>query len=111
MKILAIGRLHRRLPNWRAYLNGEAQMLWEWHAAGLLWQSHYCRDWHCAVLMLECRDLHEAEQYLHLLPSVKTGVLEFELTALEPFDALARIFCEHQQPLPWWWAESESIEK
>jgi hypothetical protein len=74
------------------HLKAEARHLWELVQAGVVRETYFRSDRHEAVLMLECADLDEAEEKLAGLPLVQTGLIEFEVIPLVPYDGFTRLF-------------------
>jgi hypothetical protein len=50
------------------YLKAEAQRVWELYQAGVIRESYFSQDQHCAVLILECVDSAEARRILATPP-------------------------------------------
>ncbi|MEW6365928.1 MAG: muconolactone Delta-isomerase family protein [Acidobacteriota bacterium] len=94
MKILAI---EKELPgltsaDFAPHLEAEAARAWELHKAGVVRELYFRADVHCAVLVLECRDVEEARRILATLPLVKQGLIEFETIPLVPYAGFERLF-------------------
>jgi muconolactone delta-isomerase len=95
MKILA---LEKEIPGIAddqftpALLKEEAGQAWELHQAGIIRELYFRQDRHEAVLILECKDVEEAQSILALLPLVKAGLLAFEIIPLIPYDGFTRLF-------------------
>jgi hypothetical protein len=94
MKILA---LEKELPGvtstqFQPLLKEEARCLWELQQVGLVREAHFDVKAHTAVLILECADEAAARLALAGLPLVQTGLIEFELIPLAPYDGYARLF-------------------
>jgi hypothetical protein len=47
-----------------------------------------------AVLILECADVHEAQQTLESLPLMQAGLIRFDVIPLIPYPGFARLFQE-----------------
>jgi hypothetical protein len=94
MKILA---LEKECPagsaeQFRPLLKEEALSVWKLQQAGLVREIYFSAEAHTAVLVLECETKEAARQALAGLSLVKTGLIEFELTTLVPYDGFARLF-------------------
>ena len=70
----------------------EAARAWELHQAGIIRELYFSEDRHEAVLILECNNAEEARAVLGTLPLVKSGLIEFEIIPLIPYDGFARLF-------------------
>ena len=96
MKILA---LEKDLPGaaaelFQPLLKDEARRVWELHQAGAIREIYFNSGQHTAVIMLECPNVEEAQEFLSTLPLFKAGLVEFEIIPLAPYDGLARLFSE-----------------
>lgn len=94
MKILA---LEHELPgltdaDFAPHLKAEALHAWQLYQQDVLRELYFRRDRHEAVLVLECRDLAEAEAALNTLPLVQQRLITFELIPLAPYPGFARLF-------------------
>jgi hypothetical protein len=94
MKILA---LEREIPGvpvaaLKPLLKSEATKVWELYQQGVVRELYFDAEKHTAVLVLECNDLHAARQSLDRLPLVQSGLIDFELVPLAPYDGFARLF-------------------
>jgi hypothetical protein len=78
----------------RALAREEASGLWALVQAGVVRETYFRTDRADAVLLLECRDLGEARDYLGRLPLVRAGLIRFELIGLRPYAGFARLFTE-----------------
>jgi len=97
MKILAI---EQDLPgksdeDFRPHRNAEAARAWELYQAGTIRELYFRPDVHCAVLMLECTDVEEAQRILNTLPLVKAGLITFDVIPLIPYPGFSRLFAEN----------------
>jgi hypothetical protein len=100
MKILAI---EKECPDSQkkliqARLIDEAVKVWELYQKGIIREAYFQQESHEAVLMLECKDLIEAQTFLRTLPLVEEGLIEFKLMPLLPYDGFARLFTSQQTP-------------
>jgi hypothetical protein len=73
-------------------LQQEARQAWVLQQAGSIREMYFSQDKHEAVLILECRDVHEAQSVLASLPLVKAGLLNFTCIPLIPYDGFSRLF-------------------
>lgn len=94
MKILA---MEIEMPNvsgkdFEPYLKAEALRVWELYQVGIVREIYFDNNKHNAVIILECKDTQEAEEYLKTLPLVKEGLICFDIIALEPYPGFARLF-------------------
>lgn len=95
MKILA---LEREMPGsqpeaFQPWLRAEAATVWELHLQGVIRELYFNAEEHTAILVLECEDLQAARRILDRLPLVESGLIDFELIPLAPYDGFARLFC------------------
>ena len=94
MKILA---LEKELPGaasekFKLHAKAEALRAWELYQSGIIRELYFRQDRNEAVLVLECRDLAEAESVLNTLPLVKEKLIAFDLIPLVPYPGFARLF-------------------
>lgn len=73
-------------------LKTEAARAWELHQAGIIRELYFSQDRHEAVLILECDNAEEARAVLATLPLVKSGLIDFKIIPLIPYDGFARLF-------------------
>jgi hypothetical protein len=102
MKVLA---LEKDLPGataqeFQPLLKAEARRIWELQQSGWLREIYFRADQHCAVLMLECANIEEAQGLLSALPLAAAGLISFEIIPLAPYDGLARLFEKGSNPSP-----------
>ncbi len=76
----------------QAYLLPEAQKVWELHKRDIIRETYFQEEKHLAVLILECQDLAEARSVIRSLPLVETGLIDFDLVPLVPYDGFERLF-------------------
>lgn len=74
------------------HLRAEAEGVWALYQSGVVREIYFRQDRSDAVLMLECKDLHEAQEMLASLPLVKLGLIRFEIVSLVPYPGFARLF-------------------
>jgi hypothetical protein len=96
MKILA---LEQEVPgttgeDFQPYLQAEAARAWELYQAGVCRELYFRRDRPEAVLVLECKDVAEAEEIVGSLPLVQAGMITFDLIPLKAYPGFARLFKE-----------------
>lgn len=94
MKILA---LEHEVPgvnqeDFREVAGEEALKVWELIQSEKIAEIYFRRQHDQAVIMLECRDLQEADEIIQTLPMVKNGLIIFELIPLKPYPGLSRLF-------------------
>jgi muconolactone delta-isomerase len=94
MKILA---LEKDIPGTgdeqiTSHLQAEARRAWELYKDGVFRELYFRRDRPEAVLILECKDTHEANQALSSLPLVKNGLITFDVIPLTPYPGFERLF-------------------
>ena len=75
-------------------LKVEAMKVWELYKGNVIRELYFHKDEHYAVLILECKDVKEAEKYLGQLPLVKGKLIEFNIIPLTSYDGFARLFKE-----------------
>ncbi len=73
-------------------LKTEATRAWELHQAGIIREIYFSEDRHEAILVLECNNAEEARAALATLPLVKSGLIDFKIIPLIPYDGFARLF-------------------
>ena len=96
MRILAI---EREIPGvaeegFGPHLKAEAARVWELYQAGVFRELYFRADQPCAVLVLECADVEEANAVLGTLPLVKEGLIAFDVIPLVPYPGFSRLFAE-----------------
>jgi len=85
-------------PHLRQLLRDEAACLWSLAKRDVVRDAWFTTDRHRAVLMLECASAAEARQQLGTLPLVKSGLIEFTLHELHPYDGFERLFAPSTTP-------------
>jgi len=93
MKILAI---EKEIPgvadnDYKPFLEAEARKAWELQQQDLIRELYFTED-HCAVLILEARDLPHAHEILNELPLVREKLIEFEIHILNAYPGFQRLF-------------------
>lgn len=74
-----------------ALLREEARKVHQLYLGGII-REIYFNDDHCAVLILECESIEEAEATLTSLPLVQNGLIGFSITQLKPYSGFERLF-------------------
>ena len=75
-----------------ALLREEAARAWVLYQAGVFREMYFREDRHEAVLILEAATVEEAHTALDSLPLVQSGLIQFEVAPLTPYDGFARLF-------------------
>lgn len=70
----------------------EAWRVWSLYQEGIIREIFFRADRPEAVILLECRDLLEAQEALASLPLVASAAIRFEVLPLRPYPGLARLF-------------------
>jgi muconolactone delta-isomerase len=73
-------------------LKEEAMRAWALHQTGIFREIYFRQDRNEAVLILECKDVEEAQSVLATLPLVKAGLIAFEIIPLIPYNGFSRLF-------------------
>ena len=96
MKILALETelTGATLEDFARFAEAEARRVWELIQEEKIREIYFRGDQDSAVIILECRDLMEAQEYLDTLPFVKNGLIQFELIPLKPYPGLERLFAK-----------------
>ena len=76
------------------FLKDEALKVWALHQLGIIRDIWFRADRREAVVMLECHDIKEAQEYLATLPLVENGLIRFEIIPLAPYSGYARLFTD-----------------
>jgi muconolactone delta-isomerase len=95
MKILALEKEVAGITDEQftpSILKTEAMRAWELHQQGTIRELYFRQDRNEAVLILECKDIDEAQSVLATLPLVKAGLIAFEIIPLISYDGFARLF-------------------
>lgn len=74
------------------HLRDEALQGWRLYKEGIIREMYFRDDKPEAVLILECKDVDEAEEKLAMLPLVQKGLITFELIPLRPYHGYERLF-------------------
>lgn len=97
MKILAIEKEVIGITDDKftpALLKAEAKQAWNLHQQGIIRELYFRQDRNEAILILECKDVKEAESTLATLSLVKSGLIAFEIIPLTAYGGFARLFQE-----------------
>jgi muconolactone delta-isomerase len=96
MKILALEtEVEGVLPeHFGPHLKAEARRAWELYQSGVIREIYFRADRAEAVLILECADVHQAQQILATLPLVQAGLIRFDIIPLTPYPGFGRLFQE-----------------
>lgn len=93
MKILAIEKEIEGV-DWDAVskdlLKQEAVRIFKMYLAEQL-REHYFNEYKCAILVLECNSMVQAQDLLGELPLVKSGLVTFEVMELHPYTGYERL--------------------
>ena len=81
-------------------LKEEAMRAWQLHQTGIIRELYFRQDRNEAVLILECKDVEEAQSVLATLPLMKSGLIAFNIIPLVSYTGFARLFSEEiiEQP-------------
>ena len=94
MRIIAI---EKEAPGLKArdfvpHLRDEAYKGWQLYKQGIIREMYFRADKPEAVLILECENCEDAQNYLQTLPLVEKGLISFELIPLKPYHGYERLF-------------------
>ena len=78
--------------DFQPYLKAEARKVWELQQQNIIREIYFRTDRSCAVMILECHDVEEAEKNLKALPLVQANLIEFEIIPLKPYPGFERLF-------------------
>ncbi len=98
MRIIAIEKEAHGLTkrDFIPHLRAEAARGWELYKNGIIREMYFRDDKPEAVLILECKDVEEAEHYLSTLPLVEKGLISFELIPLRAYHGFERLFAKEK---------------
>ena len=93
MKILAIEKEIDGLTSedFKPYLKEEALKVYELYKLGILREIYFREDQNSAVLILECKNIGEADDILGELPLVKNDLIKFDVIPLVPYPGYDRL--------------------
>ncbi|HPR32634.1 MAG TPA: hypothetical protein PLK12_11075 [Prolixibacteraceae bacterium] len=91
MKFLALEKEVENVDwnNSEAILKEESKAALQLFEEGLIRELYFDED-QCAVLILECTSKEEAVKTLGKLPLVKSGMIAFDVRALNPYTGFSR---------------------
>ena len=94
MKILAIEKEYDRInaEDFKKYSGEEALKVWQLYKSDKIREIYFRSDENSAVIMLECKDVDEAEEILSGLPFVKNKLIQFDIIPLKPYPGFERLF-------------------
>lgn len=94
MKILALEKEieGKTSEDFEPFLKTEARHVWQLYKTNIIREIYFREDQSTAVIILECKDVAEAEKILSELPLVENRLIEFELIPLIAYDGFERIF-------------------
>jgi hypothetical protein len=104
MKFLVIGNFLdiSQQSNFQKLHEAEGKALWELYGAGILQEALFGREFGCLSFVVECVSHNEAEQFMKMLPSAKSNLIEYKVCELFVFPALTEQFNRHHSKLPVW---------
>lgn len=104
MKFLVVGNLHdiSQQNNFQKLHAAEGKALWELYGAGVLQEALFGKEFGCISFVIECVNRREAEQFIKMLPSAKSDLIEYKVCELFVFPALTEQFNRHHSKLPVW---------
>jgi len=96
VKILAIEKEYegKTAKDFQPHLEAEARRVWELYIKGFIREIYFRADQKSAVLILECKNIEEAEEKLATLPLVREDLIYFEFIPLVPYPGYERLFKE-----------------
>jgi len=92
MKILAIEKEINGISNHELepHLRDESLKVLELFEQGVIREIYFDQS-HCAVIILECNTIKEANSILNKLPLVKNKLIQFEIRELKPYLGFSRL--------------------
>jgi len=92
MKILAIEKEINGISNheYEPHLRDESLKVLELYEDGVIREIYFDQS-HCAVIILECNTITEAEEILNKLPLVENKLIKFEIRELKPYLGFSRL--------------------
>lgn len=75
---------------YKPHLLAESIKVLELYEKGFI-REIYFDQFHCAVIILECSSLKEADEELGKLPLVSNGLIHFEIRELKPYTGFSRL--------------------
>ena len=94
MKILAIEKEYdgKAVEDFQLHLEAEARQVWELYKKGVIREIYFHADQKSAIIILECKNIDEAEENLSTLPLVREGLIYFQFIQLVPYPGYERLF-------------------
>ena len=94
MKILAIEKEYdgKAVEDYQPHLEAEARQVWELYKKGVIREIYFHADQKSAIIILECKNIEDAEENLSTLPLVSEGLIYFEFIPLIPYPGYERLF-------------------
>jgi hypothetical protein len=94
MKILAIEKefAGKTAEDFQPHLEAEARQVWELYKKGVIREIYFHADHKSVIIILECKNIDEAEENLSTLPLVREGLIYFKFIPLVPYPGYERLF-------------------
>jgi hypothetical protein len=94
MKILAIEKESEGTnpKDFKKHSTDEARKVWELYKSDKIREIYFRGDMNSAVIILECKDVEEAEEILSSLPFIKNELIYFDIIPLKPYPGFERLF-------------------
>jgi hypothetical protein len=94
MKILAIEKEYtgKKVEDFQPHLKAEARQVWKLYKRGVIREIYFRADQKSAIIILECKNIEDAEENLSTLPLVREGLIYFEFIPLAPYPGYERLF-------------------
>ena len=94
MKILAIEKEYtgKKVEDFLPHLKAEARQVWKLYNRGVIREIYFRADKKSAIIILECKNIEDAEENLSTLPLVSEGLIYFEFIPLIPYPGYERLF-------------------
>jgi hypothetical protein len=80
MKILAIEKEYdgKTAEDFQPHLEAEARQVWKLYKRGVIREIYFRADQKSAIIILECKNIEDAEENLSTLPLVRESLIYFE---------------------------------
>jgi hypothetical protein len=94
MKILAIEKEYdgKTAEDFQPHLEAEARQVWKLYKRGVIREIYFRADQKSAIIILECKNIEDAEENLSTLPLVRESLIYFEFILLAPYPGYERLF-------------------
>jgi hypothetical protein len=94
MKILAYNIIKNEatMDKFQPFLKEEAKHAWDLYKRGILREFYFRTDKPGVMLVLECKDVNEAKDYIKDLPFVKEGLVEYDFVPVGAFTIFENLF-------------------